>query len=124
MNQLYTETGRSAQTFGRETASVSQIIWHDERSDAALEMVRRALHGGESGTARLRLMQLTEHAQADVMRQLPPEDAAALARGLSNYSLATICERLPTSNVRSILQSIPAFKRQGIEVILAHRRHL
>ena len=123
MHPNYAGTGHPAHVSGHEAATAAPILWRDERPDVALEVVHRALRGGEPGTARLRLMQLTENAQADVMRGLPPEDVVRLARGLSNYSLATICERLSASTVRMILRSIPAFKRHGVEAILAHRRH-
>ncbi|TVP78356.1 hypothetical protein [Thioalkalivibrio sp.] len=124
MNQMYAGAGHPAHVSGREAVTAAPILWRDERPDAALEVVHRALRGGEPGTARLRLMQLTETAQAHVMHRLPPEDAARLAHGLSNYSVAMICERLPASSARAILQSMPPFKRQGVEVILAHRRNL
>ncbi|AHE99973.1 hypothetical protein [Thioalkalivibrio paradoxus] len=124
MNQLYAGTGTPAHYSAHEAVTAAPILWRDERPDAAFEVVRRALRSGEAGTGRLRLMQLTGSVQADVMRQLPLEDAAHLARGLSNYALATICERLPASTARPILRSLPDFKRQGVEMILAHRRNL
>ncbi|TVP85455.1 MAG: hypothetical protein EA347_09885 [Thioalkalivibrio sp.] len=123
MNQMHAGAGHPAHVSGREAVTAAPILWHDARPDAALEVVHRALRGGEPGTARLRLMQLAENAQADVMQRLPQDAAVRLARGLSNYSLATICERLPASSARAILRSMPPFKRQGVDVILAHRRN-
>ncbi|WP_018174661.1 MULTISPECIES: magnesium transporter MgtE N-terminal domain-containing protein [unclassified Thioalkalivibrio] len=123
MNPIYAENLNNTHFPGTETATVGPILWQDERPDAALEVVHRALRGGEPGTARLRLMQLTENAQADVVRRLSAEDTASLARGLSNYALARICERLPDADVHEILESLPAFKRRGVEMILVHRRN-
>ncbi|WP_019625423.1 hypothetical protein [Thioalkalivibrio sp. ALJT] len=121
MNPIYAEHLNNNHFPGMDAGAVAPILWRDERPDAALELVSRALQGGEPGTARLRLMRLTEDAQAHVVRQLPAEDVGRLARGLSNYALARICERLPQSGVREILEAIPPFKRQGVEMILAHR---
>ncbi|WP_038053901.1 hypothetical protein [Thioalkalivibrio sp. ALJ1] len=123
MNPIYAEHLNNNHFPGMDAGAVAPILWRDERPDAALELVSRALQGGEPGTARLRLMRLTEDAQAHVVRQLPAEDVGRLARGLSNYALARICERLPNADVHGILESLPAFKRRGVEMILVHRRN-
>lgn len=91
-------------------------------ADPGVETVGTAMRNGEFGTARLRFLRLAEQSQIRVLKDIPVKDAARLAGGLPTYTVARLYERLPRDVGRAIVQALPEGKRQGIVVILKHRR--
>ncbi|ANB01392.1 hypothetical protein [Ectothiorhodospira sp. BSL-9] len=106
-----------------ETSHNQAIHWIDERQDPALQTVDRAVRQGHYQAARTRFLKLAESSQIGVLQHIPQQDAVRLAGGLPTYTVARLFERLPRHLGRAIVQSLPEGKRQGVVVILNHRRH-
>lgn len=98
------------------------IHWIDERQDPALQTVDRAVRQGHYQTARTRFLKLAESSQIGVLQHIPQQDAVRLAGGLPTYTVARLFEHLPRPLGRAIVQSLPEGKREGVVVILNHRR--
>ncbi|MFP4080087.1 MAG: hypothetical protein ACLFTM_05565 [Ectothiorhodospira sp.] len=98
------------------------VHWIDERQDPALQTVDRAVRQGQYHTARTRFLRLAEDSQIRVLQHIPRADAVRLAGGLPTYTVARLFEQLPRPLGRAIVQSLPEGKREGVVVILNHRR--
>jgi hypothetical protein len=99
-------------------------LWRrvDTAVDTEVATVSSAMRKGAFGTARLRFLRLAEQSQIRVLERIEVKDAVRLAGGLPTYTVARLYERLPRDVGRAIVQALPEAKRQGIVVILKHRR--
>jgi hypothetical protein len=96
----------------------------DDSADQDIGTVRRACGLGDYDAARLRFLRLRESSQAQLLEDIPRSEAVRLAGGLPSYTVARLCERVPTSLSRAIVRSLPEGKRHGVSVILDYRRRI
>ncbi|MCG5501450.1 hypothetical protein [Ectothiorhodospira lacustris] len=108
----------AATPFEAANDAIHALPW----TDMALETVDTAVRMGEYGAARLRFLKLAQQSQIRVLLHISPKDAVRLAEGLPTYTVARLFEQLPRPLGRAIVQSLPEVKRQGVVVILNHRR--
>lgn len=108
----------------RGESAVPGVHWADMRPDPAVAGIQGALEGGQLAAARMRFLNLTERAQAEVLGALDPHSVARLADRLPSHGLARACEQLPAGVRREVLDALPAGKRHGVGVILDHRARL
>ncbi|MFW5452304.1 hypothetical protein [Thioalkalivibrio sulfidiphilus] len=94
----------------------------DVAVDHDLSVVNHAMKNGDFGTARLRFLRLAEQSQIRVLERIAENDATRLAGGLPTYTVARLYEHLSRERARAIAQALPEGKRQGLVVILNHRR--
>jgi hypothetical protein len=96
----------------------------DESADHDVVTVRRACGRGEYDAARLRFLRLREPSQVRLLADIPRSEAVRLAGGLPSYTVARLCERVPKTLRRAIVQALPEGKRHGVSVILGYRRRI
>jgi hypothetical protein len=96
----------------------------DESADPDVVTVRRACGRGEYDAARLRFLRLREPSQVRLLEDIPRSEAVRLAGGLPSYTVARLCERVPKTLRRAIVQALPEGKRHGVSVILDYRRRI
>ncbi|WP_373507412.1 hypothetical protein [Thiocapsa sp.] len=106
------------------TAPVRPEARFDESADQDAVTVRRACGRGEYDTARLRFLRLREPSQVRLLEDIPRSEAVRLAGGLPSYTVARLCERVPKTLRRAIVQALPEGKRHGVSVILDYRRRI
>ncbi|SEP90514.1 hypothetical protein SAMN05421693_11017 [Ectothiorhodospira magna] len=116
MTELMNNTATTLDTAAND--AVHALPW----TDGALETVNTAVRMGEYGAARLRFLKLAEQSQIRVLQHIPQKEAIRLAGGLPPYTVARLFEQLPRPLGRAIIQALPEVKRQGVVVILNHRR--
>lgn len=112
----------------KDTLNRPQEIPDDTRVDSGLDQevvtLRRACGRGEYAVARLRFLRLRETSQVELLEHIPRAEAVRLAGGLPPYTVARLCERVPKSLGRAIVQALPEGKRHGVSVILDYRRRI
>jgi hypothetical protein len=96
----------------------------EESADPDVVTVRRACGRGEYDAARLRFLRLREPSQVRLLEDIPRSEAVRLAGGLPSYTVARLCERVPKTLRRAIVQALPEGKRHGVSVILDYRRRI
>jgi hypothetical protein len=106
------------------TAPVRSESRSDESADQDVVTVRRACGRGEYDAARLRFLRLREPSQVRLLEDIPRSEAVRLAGGLPSYTVARLCERVPKTLRRAIVQALPEGKRHGVSVILDYRRRI
>ena len=106
------------------TAPVRPESRSDESADQDVVTVRRACGRGEYDAARLRFLRLREPSQVRLLEDIPRSEAVRLAGGLPSYTVARLCERVPKTLRRAIVQALPEGKRHGVSVILDYRRRI
>lgn len=110
------------------TQQVTAPAASESRSDESAEQdavtVRRACRRGEYEAARLRFLRLREPSQVRLLEDIPRSEAVRLAGGLPSYTVARLCERVPKTLRRAIVQALPEGKRHGVSVILDYRRRI
>ncbi|QVL50713.1 MAG: hypothetical protein KFB96_10065 [Thiocapsa sp.] len=105
-------------------APVASEARFDESAEQDAVTVRRACGRGEYDAARLRFLRLREPSQVRLLEDIPRSEAVRLAGGLSSYTVARLCERVPKNLRRAIVQALPEGKRHGVSVILDYRRRI
>lgn len=105
-------------------ASVASESRADESAEQDAVTVRRDCGLGEYDAARLRFLRLREPSQVQLLEDIPRSEAVRLAGGLPSYTVARLCERVPKTLRRAIVQALPEGKRHGVSVILDYRRRI
>ena len=106
----------------KHTSSASLWQQVDTAVDPDVAMLDDAMRNGGFGTARLRFLRLAEQSQIRVLERIAEKDATRLAGGLPTYTMARLYEHLSRERAVAIAQALPEGKRQGLLVILDHRR--
>lgn len=82
-----------------------------------------ACQAGHFGSARLKFLQSGEPTQVYTLKQLDEGSVRRLTHALPNYTLARLCEQLPTRLQHTILANLPKAKHGSVTTIIKHRRH-